>query len=88
MLGRLVGQNAAGIAIVGAMFVATWISGFWFGTMTVPGPPTPPIPVESIRARAIQTCFKETTDRLNRSQPDPEVLAAINEQCRRTYDGR
>jgi hypothetical protein len=88
MLGRVLGQNAAGIAIIGGMFVGTWVIGFWFGTMTVPGPPRPPVPSEQIRAEAIHTCFKDSANRLNRNQPDPEVLASLNEQCRRIYDGR
>jgi hypothetical protein len=88
MLGRFLGQSAGGIAIVGSMFIATWMVGFWFGTRTLPSPPDPPIPVEQIRSTAIQACFRDTTSRLNRSQPDPEVLANINEQCRRIYDLR
>lgn len=85
MLGRLILQNVQGVAALGGLCIAIWIAGFWFGTQTLPQPaPTP----ESVRAEAIGRCFRETSNRLNRSQPDPEVLASINEQCRRIYDVR
>jgi len=88
MLGRVLGQNLSGIVILSAMITAIWMLGFWFGTMTVPGHPPVAEPSEAIRARSIQNCFKEAANRLNRNQPDPEVLASLNEQCRRIYDGR
>lgn len=85
MLGRLILQNAQGMAALGGMVIAVWIMGFWFGTQTLPQPAASP---EAVRAGAISSCFRETSGRLNRNQPDPEVLASINEQCRRIYDAR
>lgn len=85
MLGRLILQNAQGMAALGGMVIAVWLLGFWFGLQTLPGPAPSP---ELVRADAIQRCFRDTSARLNRSQPDPEVLSNINEQCRRIYDTR
>jgi hypothetical protein len=87
VLGRLLLQNAKGIAALGGFCIAIWITGFWFGTQTLPQPAPSP-EVLAVRAEAIGRCFRETSSRLNRTQPDPEVLASINEQCRRIYDVR
>ena len=64
--------------------VGFW-SGYYLGTQSLPAPATAP---EQVRSRAILACFNETSRRLNRIHPDPEVLASINEQCRRLYDER
>lgn len=85
MLGRLLLQNVQGIAALGGLCVAIWITGFWFGIQTLPQPAPSS---EAVRADAILRCFRETSSRLNRNQPDPEVLGNINEQCRRIYDAR
>ena len=51
-------------------------------------PPAPPVPPEQIRAEAIRQCFRDMSNKLNRNQPDPEMLAKISDQCQRIYDAR
>lgn len=80
MLGRILG-----FAIPAALIAASAAAGFHVGTMMQPGPADPP---EKVRAEAIRRCFLDTSGRFNRTHPDAEVLANINEQCRRLYDER
>lgn len=91
MLGRILGQNASGIAILSGMLIAIWMMGFYFGTQTLPAPPAPPAAPRTdaeIRADAIHRCSSSLINALNRRQPEVEALTNINEQCRRIYDGR
>jgi hypothetical protein len=87
MLGRLLGQNAGGFAIVGGLFIAVWVCGFAFGTMTVPSPPASPESEILIRSRAIQTCFEYGVRQLVSDSRGPDRQISILEQCRRTHGG-
>jgi hypothetical protein len=74
-----------GSAILGMVVVAAFWSGHYLGVQSLPAPAPS---AEQVRAEAIMNCFRNMTLRYNRNQPDPEVLASINEQCRRLYDER
>jgi hypothetical protein len=91
MLGRLLGQNAGGFALVGGIFVAVWVCGFWLGTMTVPSPPRPPTPAEPeslIRSRAIQNCYEYAVRNLISSERSPDRQVQLLDACRRSFDVR